>query len=200
MDKSAKPSKDSDVERVKATGSDDDENERGKAFKGIGPVVSSQHLASGAMPALSEIEFALNISNNAYQRWMVRGTAASGFSGLAPNDILVLHLVNHRDREKTLADLCLVLNVEDTHLVNYSIKKLESIGLVLSGKRGKEKIVEITDKGRLACERYREIREVLLVQSVKSLGLDESEISRIAGVLRALSGQYEQASRSAASL
>ena len=166
----------------------------------IGPVVSAKHLASGAMPSLSEIEFAMNIANNAYQRWMVRATTASGFAGLGTNDILVLHSINHRDREKSLADLCLVLNIEDTHLVNYSIKKLEGIGLIKTGKRGKEKIASITSEGQAACERYRQIREALLVQSVQSLGLDENEISHIATVLRSLSGQYEQASRSAASL
>ncbi len=168
--------------------------------RGIGPVVSAEHLASGAMPALSEIEFALNITNNAYQRWMMRAAAASGFAGLAANDILVLHSINHRGRAKSLADLCLVLNIEDTHLVNYSIKKLEGIGLISTGKRGKEKIATITTSGQAACERYREIREALLVESIKSLGLDEKEVSHIATVLRSLSGQYEQASRSAASL
>lgn len=166
----------------------------------VGPVVSAEHLATGAMPSLSEIEFALNIANNAYQRWMVRAAAASGFAGLAANDILVLHSVNHRDREKSLADLCLVLNIEDTHLVNYSIKKLEGLGLIKTGRRGKEKTAIITENGQVACERYREIREALLVESVKSLGLEEREVSHIATILRALSGQYEQAARSAASL
>ena len=184
----------------KPANSQDKQSVGSETIAGIGPVVSSEHLASGAMPALSEIEFALNITNNAYQRWMVRAAAASGFAGLAPNDILVLHSVNHRGREKTLADLCLVLNIEDTHLVNYSIKKLTALGLVETGKRGKEKIAMITDDGKVACERYREIREALLVESVKSLGLDENQISHMATVLRSLSGQYEQASRSAASL
>ena len=75
----------------------DNNSARGKSArgrhsdKGIGPIVSSQHLAAGKMPALSEIEFALNIANNAYQRWMVRAAAASGYSSLTPNDILVLH-------------------------------------------------------------------------------------------------------------
>jgi len=179
---------------------DDNQEVTTNAGSSVGPVVSAEHLATGAMPALSEIEFALNITSNAYQRWMVRATAASGFGGLAANDILVLHSVNHRDREKTLADLCLVLNIEDTHLVNYSIKKLESLGLIKTGKRGKEKTAAITKRGQAACEQYREVREALLVESVKSLGLDESEVSHIAAVLRALSGQYEQAARSAASL
>ena len=167
---------------------------------GIGPVVSSQHLATGKLPALSEIEFALNIANNAYQRWMVRAGSAAGLSGLAANDILVLHSINHRDREKSLADLCLVLNIEDTHLVNYSIKKLVDRKLVKIGKRGKEKTVAITQAGRDACSRYREIREALLVESVLSLGLKEEQLSQIATILRSLSGQYEQAARSAASM
>ena len=34
----------------------------------IGPVVSSAHLAESALPALSEVEFALTMMNNAYQR------------------------------------------------------------------------------------------------------------------------------------
>ncbi|MCG6857974.1 MAG: winged helix DNA-binding protein [Salaquimonas sp.] len=166
----------------------------------IGPVVSAAHLAAGAMPALSELEFALNVTVNAYHRWMVRCSAAAGIAGLTATEVLVLHQVNHRGREKTLADLCLVMNVEDTHLINYAVKKLVTAGLVQTGKRGKEKTVAITKEGEAACARYHELREALLVKSVRSLGLDETEVSRLAGLLRALSGQYDQAARAAASL
>ena len=34
----------------------------------VGPVVSSAHLAAGSAPALSELEFALTMSNNAFHR------------------------------------------------------------------------------------------------------------------------------------
>lgn len=166
----------------------------------IGPVVSAAHLAEGAMPALSELEFALNVSVNAWHRWMVRATAASGEASLTATDVLVLHQVNHRGRDKTLADLCLVMNVEDTHLVNYAIKKLSAAGLVATGRRGKEKTVATTQKGKAACARYHALREALLVASVKTMGLDEGDVSRLAALLRALSGQYDQAARSAASL
>lgn len=166
----------------------------------IGPVVSAAHLAAGAMPALSELEFALNVTVNAWHRWMVRATAAAGETGLTATEVQVLHQVNHRGREKTLADLCLVMNVEDTHLINYAVKKLAAAGLVRTGRRGKEKTVGITPEGEAACARYHELREALLVKSVRSLGLDEAEVSRLAGLLRALSGQYDQAARAAASL
>lgn len=167
---------------------------------GIGPVVSSSHLASGAMPALSEVEFAVTMMVNAYQRWMARCMTAAGVPGLAPLDVQVLHSVNHRGRPKTLADICLVLNIEDTHTVTYALRKLEKAGLIRSGKRGKEKTAEITAAGEAACMEYRRIREALLVEPVKSLGLDEAELSRLAAVLRSVSGHYDQAARSAAAM
>lgn len=166
----------------------------------IGPVVSASHLASGAMPSMSEMEFALTVVNNAFSRWMVRCMTAVGHAGMAPVDVLVLHSVNHRKREKTLSDICLVLNIEDTHVVTYAVKKLVGLGLVKSGKRGKEKTVSITEEGADACNRYRDVREALLIASIKSMGLEEGEVSRIAAMLRALSGQYDQAARGAASL
>ncbi|MCF1503457.1 winged helix DNA-binding protein [Afifella sp. H1R] len=166
----------------------------------IGPIVSAAHLAEGGMPALSEVEFALEMANNAFSRWMVRGMAAAGVDGLSALDVLVLHTVAHRARMKTVADICLVLNIEDTHTVTYTLKKLERLGLVSSSRRGKEKAVAVTREGEAACLRYREIRETLLVEAVKSLGLDEAEMSRLAALLRALSGHYDQAARSAVSL
>lgn len=166
----------------------------------IGPIVSASHLASGAMPALSEIEFAVTMMVNAYQRWMVRCMAAAGVPAMSPLEVQVLHQVNHRGREKTLADVCLVLNIEDTHTVTYALKKLEQGGLIISGKRGKEKTVSITREGEQACLEYRRLREALLVQPVKSIGLDEAELSRLAAALRTISGNYEQAARAAAAM
>ena len=48
--------------------------------------------------------------------------------------------------------------------------------------------------------RYAEIREDCLVESLSSLGIEGEEMSRLAGMLRAMSGLYDQAARAAASL
>ncbi len=167
---------------------------------GVGPVVSSAHLASGALPALSELEFALTMTNNAFHRWIVRCMAATGTDGLGALDILVVHSVNHRGRAKSIADICLILNVEDTHTVIYAVRKLEKAGLVTSGRRGKEKTVAITPAGEAVCARYGELREELLLRSLASFSFSEEEISRLAALLRAVSGHYDQAARAAASL
>jgi predicted MarR family transcription regulator len=166
----------------------------------IGPVVSSAHLANSSLPALSEVEFALTMANHAFQRWIVRCTAAAGGPSLSPMEVLIVHLVNHRARPKTLADICLVLNVEDTHLVNYAIKKLVEHGLVEPGRKGKEKTITVTETGRQLCKRYGDVREALVVQSVLQIGHDPAELSRLASLLRAVSGAYDQAARAAASL
>lgn len=168
--------------------------------RGVGPVVSAAHLADGAMPSLSELEFAMTVASNAFQRWMVRCMAAAGVSGLQPTDVQILHTVNHRGREKTLADLCMMFNIEDTHVVSYALKKLEGLGLIATGRRGKEKTVRVTEEGAKVCARYREIREALLIASVEALKFDDRVVSELAATLRTLSGQYDQAARAAASM
>ncbi|MDL2405984.1 winged helix DNA-binding protein [Rhizobium calliandrae] len=163
-------------------------------------IVSSAHLAGGSSPALSELEYGLILFSHAFNRWMVRCMAAAGVPSLSPVEILIIHSVRHRGRPKTLSDLCLVLDIEDTHVANYAVKKLEAAGLVKTGKTGKEKMIQVTDKGLEALTRYFEIRERLLVEATKVSGLSQSDLSDIASHLRALSGYYEQAARSAATL
>jgi predicted MarR family transcription regulator len=165
-----------------------------------GPIVASAHLAAGAMPSLSELEFGLILLGHAFERWMVRCMAAAGMPDLSPLDVLVLHTIAHRGRAKKLADICLVLNIEDTHLVTYSVKKLEAAGLVASGRSGSEKTVSLGKKGEGLVSQYTKIREALLVAPVKAAGSDERRLSEVASLMRALSGHYDQAARAAASL
>lgn len=165
-----------------------------------GPIVSSSHLADGALPSLSELEFGLILAGHAFDRWMVRCITAAGEPGLAAIDVLVLHSVAHRQRPKRFADLCSVLGIDDSYIANYAIKKLEKRGLVESKRAGKEKLISATVKGTEVCLRYRGIREALLIDSVKGLSLDPEMTSQLAATLRALSGHYDQAARSAASL
>lgn len=174
--------------------------ENGKSEGPRQPIVSAAHLAEGAMPALSELEFALTVLGNGFQRWMVRCMAAADVPGLLPIDVLILHAVNHRRREKTLSDLCMMFNIEDTHVVAYALKKLKALGLVETGRRGKEKTVAVTEAGAAACARYRDVRERLLVASVRATGFDAERLSAVAEAMRALSGQYDQSARAAASL
>ena len=165
-----------------------------------GRIVSSRHLATDNGWQLSEYEYGLIIAFHGFSRWMSRCMAAAGNPEMSPLEILVLHHVNHRDRQKRLADIAFLLNVEDVHTVNYALKKLVKAKLIASVRSGKEMFYSTTEAGVALCNAYKEVREQCLVGSLKVMDFNPDELRHIAGILRSLSGFYDQASRSAASL
>ncbi|HEY6132921.1 MAG TPA: winged helix DNA-binding protein [Rubrivivax sp.] len=163
-----------------------------------GGIVSSSHLVSAKSVELSEFEFGLIVAWNAFSRWVVRCMAAAGHPDLTITDVLLVHHVSHRTRNKKLADICFVLNYEDTHVVAYSLKKLVAAGLVEASKQGKEVFYSPTPQGEDLVRQYREVREDCLIKSLDTeLNADIGELARL---LRTMSGMYDQAARAATSL
>jgi predicted MarR family transcription regulator len=162
-------------------------------------IVSSRHLADGEHWETSEVEYGMIIAYNAFSRWMTRCMSAAGNTDLTPLEILVLHNANHRGRDKRLTDICFLLNIEDTHTVNYALRKLRKMDLLASEKRGKEVFYSTSDAGQKLCEDYRVVRERCFLDGLSHLDMTGEEMRNIAASLRALSGQYDQASRAAAS-
>lgn len=163
-------------------------------------IVSSRHLAEGPGWETSEFEYGMILAYNAFTRWTQRCMAAAGLPDLSPLDILVLHNTTSRDREKRLTDICFILNIEDTHTVNYALRKLLKLGLLEGSKRGKEVFYRTTPEGQALCRSYRQIRRQCLLEALPATGVDGADLRRIAATLRGLSGLYDQASRAAASL
>lgn len=163
-------------------------------------IVSSRHLANSEGWELSEVEYGLIIAYNGFCRWVSKCMQAAGNQEMASLDILVIHHINHRAKQKKLSDICFLLNVEDAHTVNYAIRKLLKAELVVGKKQGKEMYYSTTKSGEALCDQYRQIREQCLLEGLARLDMEPEELSEIASVLRSLSGLYDQASRSAASL
>ena len=162
-------------------------------------IVSSSHLVSAKSPELSEFEFGLIIATHAFNRWLIRCMGAAGVKDMTPVDVLVLHHINHRSSEKRLADICFVLNIEDTHVVTYSVKKMVGMHLVNSTKRGKEVFLTVSEEGAALCARYRSVREACLLPGFSGLDEENRRFGEIAQLLRTLSGRYDQAARAASS-
>ncbi len=125
---------------------------------------------------------------------------AAGNSDLNALEILILHHVNHREKQKRLSDVTFLLNIEDTHTVNYALKKLQKTNLIEGEKKGKELFYKTTKAGASLCDQYREVREQCLLDSLIHMDMNQDELSEIAASLRSLSGLYDQASRAASSL
>ena len=162
------------------------------------PIVSSSHLVSPRSEQTSELEFGLIVAWNAFARWAVRCMAAAGAPDLTITDVLILHHVNHRARNKKLADICFVLNYEDTHVVAYALKKLVAADLVQAEKVGKEVFYAPTTQGDTVIAKYREVREECLIGNIDAQM--NNDIGEVARTLRSMSGLYDQAARAATSL
>ncbi|HEY7181847.1 MAG TPA: winged helix DNA-binding protein [Blastocatellia bacterium] len=167
-------------------------------------IISSAHLVSERSPELSEFEFGMIVAVNAFNRWVVRCMAAVGVKDITTLEALLLHHLHHRGRKKKLADICFMYNIEDTHVVSYSLKKLIKMGLAKSEKSGKEVLFTTTDKGARLIEQYRLVREGCLMNPLSdqlSEGkIGNSEIGEMARLLHKLTGLYDQAARAATSL
>lgn len=161
-------------------------------------LVSASALVSPRSEESSELEFGLIVAWNAFSRWASRCMAAAGRADLGITDILVLHHLNHRDRPKKLADICFVLNYEDTHVIAYALKKLVGHGLAEAQKQGKEMLYTPTAEAQALLAKYRELRDDCLLA-----GMDmeiNPQLDEAARVLRLMSGVYDQAARSVSSL
>lgn len=163
-------------------------------------IVSSSHLVSPKSVELSELEYGMIVVWNAFSRWAVRCMAAAGLPDMTTLDVLILHHLNHRARNKKLADICFILNVEDSHVVGYSLKKLVSLGVVETEKSGKEVLYFPSELGQQLVKRYREIREECLIDPLVTSGTQNADIGDMAKLLRTMSGLYDQAARAASSL
>jgi predicted MarR family transcription regulator len=145
--------------------------------------------------ALSELEFAHITFSFGFMRWAEKCMEATGLRGLTALDILVLHMVNHRARRRRLSEISMVLNVDDSHLIAYSLKKLVAAELVEIVKDRRESLYETTAKGSEACLAYRAVRAKFLIPSVKIIAHAPTELARMATVMTTFAGIYDQATR-----
>jgi predicted MarR family transcription regulator len=163
-------------------------------------IASSKHLSTPETLPLSEFEFALTILHNAVNKWVVRCASAACDYELNAIEVLTLHNIHQRDHDQRRIDICFMLNIEDSHTVNYALKKLLKHGLICGRKRGKEIFYSTSDEGHLVCEQYREVRNLCLITGLKAVDGETEKLSDIAVTMRTLSGLYDQAARSAAAM
>ena len=93
-----------------------------------------------------------------------------------------------------------MLNIEDTHVVSYALKKLANLGLVSGERRGKEVFWSTTEAGQALCERYRQVREACLMPGFSGADEENVRIGDLARLLRTISGRYDQGARAASSI
>jgi len=147
---------------------------------------------------LSELELALTVLWNCVRRWLSQRSNSHALNGLSDLDVFLMHLLVFRNKRLRGIDLAFALSIDDMHLVSYSLKKLKRLGFLSSAKTGKEVFYAATEKAKEHYFEFLDDRKKYLEPALKFISHDY-EVGHLSTALRALSGVYEQAARSAAS-
>ena len=131
---------------------------------GIGPIVSSAHLAAGALP-FSPSGFA-SFCVHAFELWMVRCMCAAGVPDVSAVDVLGAHGAP-RDRPKTRRHL-----PGARHRVS-GCRTLKNLLWRVAPPEAARRSCGRTKAGRTPFQRYHEVLARLLVKPVKSAGLPD---------------------------
>ncbi len=151
-------------------------------------------------PVHGDLDLGMVGAMHAYQRWIVRAMQDAGLKELTAIDALVLGQLEQRAHHKRLADICFILNIGDTGVVWYSLRKLVSQGVVQTDKHGKEVIYSVTPAGAAYLRVFHEIREQRLLDAIAALRLDADALAELAWYLRRMSGVYDEAVRVASGI
>lgn len=112
--------------------------------------------------------------------------------------MLVLHHIGQRSSGERLADVRFALDVEDAHVVAYSVRKLRTCGLIAAVRMGKDKMYSLTELGREHVARYAALREQRLLAQLQ--GIEAERLQELGRYFKTMSGLYDQAARAASSL
>lgn len=160
----------------------------------------SSHTAKTVDPEkLSEFELSLTILWNSVKRWMNQRSKEGALNSLSNLDVFLMHLLVYRDRQLRANDLAFALCIDDMHLVSYSLKKLVRMEAITSVKIGKEVFYQAADKAKAHYREFLEDRAQYLEPAMQHLSYGDYDLESLTQMLRALSGIYEQAARTAAS-
>jgi predicted MarR family transcription regulator len=146
---------------------------------------------------VSHLEYNLLTLMFGFSRWVETCMAAGNVHGLGALDILVLHMVNHRARGRRLSDICMVLNIDDSHLISYALKKLAAAKLIQAERRGRERHFSTTETGDRACLAYRRARETFLVDPFFAEPATTAGMETAAKFMSQMTAVYDQAGRNA---
>jgi len=158
------------------------------------------HLAEdGLGVAMTDLEFAVLRVFEAFGRWQSECLAAVSGARLTGPENVLLHVIAMKGRPKTIHDVMLLTNRQDTPNVQYGLRKLMKLGFVKKEGSGRVGVFyRATDKGEKVCKDYASLRKKLLLRAVKDLPNAEAASEKAAAHLVAIEKIYTIVGREAA--
>lgn len=146
---------------------------------------------------LGSFEYHLTMLMFGFSRWVETCMSAADVVGLGSLDILILHSLHQHPRGQRLSEIGLVMNIDDTHIIAYSLKKLMNAKFVEAKRVGRERIFLTTAAGDSACDNFHQFRDRFLITEVTKRAYELENFDRVSETLANLASIYERAGRDA---
>ncbi len=151
---------------------------------------------------VTEMEFALMRVIEAFGRWVAAADEIVGLSELKHAEHVILHVIRMQNRPKSGATIARLLNRDDLPNIQYSLRKLESHGLVQKNKEPgtKNHSYSITQSGEEMTDEYSKLRTEILIKKFRSLTDFDERVEDATELLSIITGIYEESARTSVTL
>ena len=161
------------------------------------------HLAKSELEFnATEFEWNLIRFNEAFSRYVV----ATGMITIVSDveikyqEHVILHVIRMLDRPKNSATIARLINRDDIPNIQYSLRKLESVGLIEKQKDRSSKTYSYatTEKGIKLTDEYNKLRVEILLRRLQDINGVSEKLENTWRILSLLTGIYEEAARDSA--
>lgn len=151
---------------------------------------------------VTELEFSLMRVLEAFARWVAAADEMVGLSELKHAEHIILHVIRMQNRPKSGATIARLLNRDDLPNIQYSLRKLESAGLIQKNKEAgtKNHSYSITKNGEKLTNEYSKLRSEILIRRFRSLTDFDERVEDATELLSIITGIYEESARTSVTL
>lgn len=151
---------------------------------------------------VTEMEFALMRVIEAFARWVAAADEIVGLSELKHAEHVILHVIRMQNRPKSGTTIARLLNRDDLPNIQYSLRKLESSGLIHKNKEAgtKNHSYSITKLGERMTNEYSKLRSEILMRKFRSLTDFDERVEDATELLSIITGIYEESARATVTL
>lgn len=133
----------------------------------------------------------------------VAETGSVIFGGdLKMSEHIILHVIRMQDRPKNSATIARLMNRDDIPNIQYSLRKLESAGLIQKIREGKgnQFTYVVSELGEKVTDEYHDIKAQMLMNRLMEIQNAPDKLEMLTNFLSILTGVYEEAGRDSATI
>ncbi len=150
----------------------------------------------------TEFEWSMIRFYEAFSRFVVSTGSVSIGGDIKFSEHIILHVIRMQDRPKNSATIARLINRDDIPNIQYSLRKLESVGLIkkTKDKKSNQFTYTATELGEKTTAEYHNVKAQILISQLNEIEKAPEKLETMARFLSLLTGIYEEAARDSATI